>query len=199
MRRTQTCLYQLREIGIIIVFIDHERPANVNRHILVHDDAAKPDPTSLFEFRGTKDRDRRRILILSRTPPTIGIPVHTKILSHADSHADQGPCKCHSTNTDLAITHEKEGLTSGWTWRGKSGLEEELGRVEIIFASSPHGETVCWERGSGVGSRFWRGGRGECTKVEVPSRSIVTGSNREHSEQEERREMTVNTKKSVRD
>jgi len=105
----------LREIGIIIVFIDHERPANINRNILVHENTARPNPTSLFEFRGTKDREERRIPILSRAPPTIGIPMHTKILSHADGHADEDPCECHSTNTDLTIPHEKEGLASDWT------------------------------------------------------------------------------------
>ena len=124
MRRTQTCLYQLREIGIIIVFIDHERPANINRNILVHENTAKPNPMLFFEFWGTKDREKRRILILSRAPPTIGIPMHTKILSHADGHADEGPCECYSTNTDLAIPYEKESLASDWTWRGKTGLKE---------------------------------------------------------------------------
>jgi len=112
MRRTQTCLCQLRKISIIIVFIDHERPANINRNILVHENIAKPNPTLLFEFRGTKDRDKRKIPILNRASPTIGIPMHTKILSHAGSHADEDPYKCHSINTNLAIPHEKEGLVS---------------------------------------------------------------------------------------
>ena len=90
MRKTQTCLGQLREIGIIIVFIDHERPANINRNILVHENTAKPNLISFFKFQGTKDREKRRIPILSRVPPTIGIPMHTKILSHVDGHADEG-------------------------------------------------------------------------------------------------------------
>jgi len=113
MRKTQTCLGQLREISIIIVFIDHERPANINRNILVHENTAKPNLTSFFRFRGTKDREKRRIPILSRAPPTIGILMHTKILSHVDGHVDEGPCECHNTNTDLMISHEKEGLASG--------------------------------------------------------------------------------------
>jgi len=108
MRRTQTCLGQLREISIIIIFTDYERPANINRNILVHDNTAKPNLMLFFEFRGTKDREKKRIPILSRAPPTIGILMHTKILSHADGHANEGPCECHSTNTDLVIPHEKE-------------------------------------------------------------------------------------------
>jgi len=48
MRKTQTCLGQLREISIIIVFIDHERSANINR--LVHENTTKPNPTSFFKF-----------------------------------------------------------------------------------------------------------------------------------------------------
>ena len=112
MRKTQTCLGQLREISIIIVFIDHERSANINR--LVHENTTKPNPTSFFKFRGTNDREKKRIPILSRAPPTISIPMHTKILSHVDGHVDEGPCECHNTNTDLVISHEKEGLASGW-------------------------------------------------------------------------------------
>jgi len=104
----------LRKIGIIIVFIDHERPVNINRNILVYENTVKPNPTSLFEFQDTKDRDKRRIPILSRVPLTISIPIHTKILSHADSHANEDPCECHSTNTNLVIPHEKEGLASDW-------------------------------------------------------------------------------------
>jgi len=105
----------LREISIIIVFIDYKRPANINRNILVHENTAKPNLTLLFEFRGTKYREERKILILNRAPPTIGILMYTKILSHVDSHANEDPCKCHSTNTDLTISHEKEGLVSDWT------------------------------------------------------------------------------------
>jgi len=66
----------------------------------------------LFEFWGTKDREKRKIPILSRTPLTIGIPMHTKILSYADGHANEDPYECYSTNTDLMIPHEKEGLAS---------------------------------------------------------------------------------------
>jgi len=61
-------------------------------------------------------------------------------------------------------------------------LEEKLGRIKVIFAGSPHCETVCWERGSGVGTGFWGRGRGECMKIEVLSGSIITGSGREHGE-----------------
>jgi len=59
-------------------------------------------------------------------------------------------------------------------------LEEKLGRVEVIFAGGPHGETVCWERGSGDGTGFWGGGRGEYMKVEVLGGSIIVGSDRKH-------------------
>jgi len=40
-------------------------------------------------------------------------------------------------------------------------LKEELGQVEVIFSGGPRGETICWERGSGNGTGFWGGGRGE--------------------------------------
>jgi len=59
-------------------------------------------------------------------------------------------------------------------------LEEELGCIEVIFTSSPHSETVCWERGSGDGTGFRGRGRGEYMKVEVLGRSIIVGSNRKH-------------------
>jgi len=59
-------------------------------------------------------------------------------------------------------------------------LEEELGQVEVVFAGGPHGETVCWERGSGVGTGFWGRGRGEYMEVEVLGGSIIAGSDREH-------------------
>jgi len=55
-------------------------------------------------------------------------------------------------------------------------LEEELGRVEVVFTGSPYGETICWKRGSGVGTGFWDKGRGEYMEVEVLDRSIMAGS-----------------------
>ena len=59
-------------------------------------------------------------------------------------------------------------------------MKEELGRVEVIFAGGPRGETVCWERGSGDGTGFWGGERGEYMEVEVLGGSIIAGSDREH-------------------